>query len=196
MCPASLICEGSALNRSVAIVSPGQEFRELNLHCMSPIIRPIGPCLSTPDYALIRRAIGCKTGGSAKTVRCERASGTAAQGIDPGKSRRACLVESTLGSEDRGWSCGHSPHDGTTDSQGAGLPLECVAGRGLSVEDEGPGLANTANLFVPFFTTKPGGSGIGLVLCRQIAEAHGGSLVLENRADHVGCVARLRLPLS
>ena len=62
------------------------------------------------------------------------------------------------------------------------------------VEDEGPGLSNTANLFVPFFTTKPQGSGIGLVLCRQIAEAHGGALTLENRADRPGCLARLRLP--
>jgi len=64
------------------------------------------------------------------------------------------------------------------------------------VEDEGAGLSNTANLFVPFFTTKPGGSGIGLVLSRQIAEAHGGSLTLENRKDRRGCVARLRLPLG
>jgi two-component system nitrogen regulation sensor histidine kinase NtrY len=63
------------------------------------------------------------------------------------------------------------------------------------VEDEGPGLPNTANLFVPFFTTKPGGSGIGLVLSRQIAEAHGGSLTVENRAPRPGCQARLRLPL-
>lgn len=63
------------------------------------------------------------------------------------------------------------------------------------VEDEGPGLSNTANLFVPFFTTKPGGSGIGLVLSRQIAEAHGGSLTLENRRGGRGCQARLRLPL-
>jgi PAS domain S-box-containing protein len=62
------------------------------------------------------------------------------------------------------------------------------------VADEGPGLSSTANLFVPFFTTKPGGSGIGLVLSRQIAEAHGGALMLENRADRPGCVARLRLP--
>ena len=53
----------------------------------------------------------------------------------------------------------------------------------LCVEDEGPGLPNTGNLFVPFFTTKPGGSGIGLVLSRQIAEAHGGSLTLANRED-------------
>lgn len=66
----------------------------------------------------------------------------------------------------------------------------------VQVDDEGHGLSNTSNLFVPFFTTKPGGSGIGLVLCRQIAEAHGGSLALENRADRIGCQARLRLPLQ
>jgi len=63
------------------------------------------------------------------------------------------------------------------------------------VEDDGPGIANTANLFVPFFTTKPKGTGIGLVLCRQIAEAHGGTLTLENRKNARGCQARLRLPL-
>jgi nitrogen fixation/metabolism regulation signal transduction histidine kinase len=65
----------------------------------------------------------------------------------------------------------------------------------LWVEDEGPGLSNTGNLFVPFFTTKPGGSGIGLVLSRQIAEAHGGSLILENREDRTGCRASLRMPI-
>ena len=63
------------------------------------------------------------------------------------------------------------------------------------VEDEGPGLASSANLFVPFFTTKPGGSGIGLVLCRQIAEGHGGSVSLENRLVGRGCRALVRLPL-
>jgi two-component system, NtrC family, nitrogen regulation sensor histidine kinase NtrY len=62
------------------------------------------------------------------------------------------------------------------------------------VKDQGPGLSSTANLFVPFFTTKPGGSGIGLVLSRQIAEGHGGALALENRTDAQGCIARLRLP--
>jgi signal transduction histidine kinase len=64
----------------------------------------------------------------------------------------------------------------------------------IIIEDDGPGLAQTANLFVPFFTTKPEGSGIGLVLCRQIAENHGGTLELKNRENAVGCVATLRLP--
>ena len=64
------------------------------------------------------------------------------------------------------------------------------------VRDEGPGLPNTANLFVPFFTTKPTGSGIGLVLSRQIAEAHGGTLTLQNAASGPGCEARLMLPLA
>jgi nitrogen fixation/metabolism regulation signal transduction histidine kinase len=65
----------------------------------------------------------------------------------------------------------------------------------VTVRDEGPGLANTANLFVPFFTTKAKGSGIGLVLSRQIAEAHGGTLTLENRSGSRGCEALLRLPV-
>lgn len=63
------------------------------------------------------------------------------------------------------------------------------------IADEGLGLANTTNLFVPFFTTKAKGSGIGLVLSRQIAEAHGGTLTLANRSDVRGCEALLRLPL-
>jgi two-component system, NtrC family, nitrogen regulation sensor histidine kinase NtrY len=66
----------------------------------------------------------------------------------------------------------------------------------IEVLDEGTGLANSDNLFVPFFTTKPGGSGIGLVLARQIVEAHGGLLNLRNRSDAVGCVAEIVLPLQ
>lgn len=65
----------------------------------------------------------------------------------------------------------------------------------IFVLDEGPGLLNSDNLFVPFFTTKHGGSGIGLILSRQIAEAHGGSLQLANRKDHTGAEATLSLPL-
>jgi PAS domain S-box-containing protein len=82
--------------------------------------------------------------------------------------------------------------------QGGGVRLGWrVAGGAVEilVEDEGLGLPATANLFVPFFSTKPGGSGIGLVLTRQIAEGHGGSLTLENRIDRSGVRARLRLPL-
>ncbi len=66
----------------------------------------------------------------------------------------------------------------------------------LRVVDDGPGLANPSNLFVPFFSTKPGGSGIGLALSRQIAESHGGTLVLSNREDQRGCEATVRLPMK
>jgi two-component system, NtrC family, nitrogen regulation sensor histidine kinase NtrY len=66
----------------------------------------------------------------------------------------------------------------------------------VTVEDEGPGLASRENLFVPFYTTKPNGTGIGLALSRQIAEAHGGALTLDNRVPPPGCAARLRLPLK
>ena len=66
----------------------------------------------------------------------------------------------------------------------------------LVVEDDGPGLPESANLFVPFFTTKPGGTGIGLVLSRQIAEGHGGSLSLTNRSEGRGCEARLVIPIA
>lgn len=68
---------------------------------------------------------------------------------------------------------------------------DCVE---VLVEDDGPGIMNPANLFVPFFTTKPGGSGVGLALSRQIAEAHGGSLTLTNRRNGSGAEAVLRLP--
>jgi nitrogen fixation/metabolism regulation signal transduction histidine kinase len=64
----------------------------------------------------------------------------------------------------------------------------------IEIRDTGPGIANPDNLFVPFFTTKPGGSGIGLALSRQIVEAHTGTLAVENRADGQGAVARLSIP--
>jgi C4-dicarboxylate-specific signal transduction histidine kinase len=68
---------------------------------------------------------------------------------------------------------------------------DCVE---VFVQDEGPGIMNSTNLFVPFFTTKPTGSGIGLALSRQIAEAHNGSLMLANRSGRSGAEALLRLP--
>ena len=66
----------------------------------------------------------------------------------------------------------------------------------LLIEDEGPGLSNPANVFTPFYTTKPSGSGVGLVLSRQIAEAHGGSIEISNRSDRRGCVVKIVLPRS
>jgi nitrogen fixation/metabolism regulation signal transduction histidine kinase len=66
----------------------------------------------------------------------------------------------------------------------------------VEVEDDGPGLARTDNLWVPFFTTKPHGTGIGLVLSREIVENHGGTIALENRVGAKGCIASVRLPRS
>ncbi len=65
----------------------------------------------------------------------------------------------------------------------------------LRVVDNGPGLANPANLFVPFYTTKPEGTGIGLTLSQQIAAAHRGGIRLQNRTDGSGCIVELTLPL-
>jgi signal transduction histidine kinase len=81
---------------------------------------------------------------------------------------------------------------------GGGVAVGWSSSRGMlevHVDDEGPGLPETGNLFVPFFTTKPGGSGIGLVLSRQIAEGHGGTLTLANRNGVRGCRATLRIPM-
>ena len=80
---------------------------------------------------------------------------------------------------------------------GGGVRVGWTRGNGhfdVWVEDDGPGLSDTGNLFVPFFTTKPRGTGIGLVLSRQIAEGHGGTVTLENRTDGRGCIAHLQLP--
>jgi two-component system nitrogen regulation sensor histidine kinase NtrY len=85
------------------------------------------------------------------------------------------------------------------DATGKAVSIRWITRTGklhLLVEDQGPGLSDTGNLFVPFYTTKPGGSGIGLVLSRQIAEGHGGTLELENRGDGSGARARMVLPLD
>jgi signal transduction histidine kinase len=89
--------------------------------------------------------------------------------------------------------------DATLEEHGGGVQVRWRIRGGklhLLIEDEGRGLGDTANLFVPFYTTKPGGSGIGLVLSRQIAEGHGGTLELENRPRGRGACARVVLPLD
>lgn len=87
------------------------------------------------------------------------------------------------------------PH--TTSSNGVVVRWEANAQEvTLAVEDEGPGLLNPSNVFTPFYTTKPSGSGVGLVLSRQIAEAHGGSIEINNRSDSRGCLVKIVLPRS
>ena len=89
--------------------------------------------------------------------------------------------------------------DATLEAGGTEVSLRWLTRAGkvhLLVEDHGPGLPDTANLFVPFYTTKQGGSGIGLVLSRQIAEGHGGTLRVENRGEGRGARARMVLPMD
>jgi nitrogen fixation/metabolism regulation signal transduction histidine kinase len=66
----------------------------------------------------------------------------------------------------------------------------------VSIEDRGLGIANSENLFVPFYTTKPAGSGVGLALAQQIARAHGGEIRLLNREESEGARATIRLPIT
>ena len=83
-------------------------------------------------------------------------------------------------------------------SESAAVEISWESMRGevsINILDNGPGLTNASNLFVPFYTTKPKGTGIGLVLAQQIAMAHSGSVELVNRADGPGCRACMRLPL-
>jgi nitrogen fixation/metabolism regulation signal transduction histidine kinase len=82
---------------------------------------------------------------------------------------------------------GSEPVRATWDRNGTSLSV--------IIEDRGLGIANTDNLFVPFYTTKPAGSGVGLALAQQIARAHGGEIQLENREDGAGARATVSLPV-
>ena len=78
-------------------------------------------------------------------------------------------------------------------AQAGGLPMRPSS---VTIEDRGLGIANAENLFVPFYTTKPAGSGVGLALAQQIARAHGGEISLLNREDGEGARATIRLPVT
>ena len=102
-------------------------------------------------------------------------------------------VEAVLSAREETGIAVHSLKGGPSVSLSAKRIEEAVS---ILVEDCGLGLTNTANLFVPFYTTKKNGSGVGLALVRQIAEAHGGSVSLRNREGDCGCVAEVRIPLG
>ncbi len=86
---------------------------------------------------------------------------------------------------------------GTTDARRVSVAWDADAKDiTLTIEDNGPGLLNPANVFTPFYTTKPNGSGVGLVLSRQIAEAHGGTIEISNRSTGRGCLVKVVLPKS
>lgn len=90
-----------------------------------------------------------------------------------------------------------NPFSGSQTNPAVEITWEAARGEALiNIVDNGPGLTNASNVFVPFYTTKPGGTGIGLVLAQQIAIAHSGSVQLENRTDSHGCCACFRLPLE
>ena len=90
--------------------------------------------------------------------------------------------------------------DAVVDCEHPEVTIRCIEKTGglcVEVIDNGPGPPESKNLFVPFFTTKPNGSGIGLLLVRRIAELHGGTFDLESRCDGTsGAVARLWLPAA
>jgi nitrogen fixation/metabolism regulation signal transduction histidine kinase len=172
------------MRRGLAVIASRSEALSRFMEAYARLARLPPPQLQTVEVgALLRRVAGLETRlavgvGEGPDVRVRADPDQLEQLLINLLRNAADAALETGGAVDAGWS---RPRRGAPYFE-------------VFVRDEGPGLTSTANLFVPFFTTKPQGSGIGLVLCRQIAEAHGGALTLENRADRPGCVARLRLP--
>jgi nitrogen fixation/metabolism regulation signal transduction histidine kinase len=173
--------EREELAHNLALVAERAESLRRFLSRYSELARMPEPTITACDVqALLRQVAAVQPAGR---VRVSAAEGLDLKG-DPDQLQQALinLVRNAVEA------MGDAPE-----------PVELRALRGrdavvFEVEDSGPGVANPDNLFVPFFTTKPGGSGIGLVLARQVAEAHGGSLSLQNRRDHKGCIAQLTVP--
>jgi two-component system, NtrC family, nitrogen regulation sensor histidine kinase NtrY len=114
--------------------------------------------------------------------------------VDPGQLEQALI--NLLKNAFEAVSLARGADGGAVDSAVQVVLMRTRESAVIEVRDKGPGITNAENLFVPFFTTKPGGSGIGLALSRQIVEGHGGTLTLENRTDGSGCIARVSLPMT
>jgi len=148
-----------------------------------PVRAPVAvPALVHRVVALERRFPVVVTGGPNLAIACD---GPQIEQVLINLTKNA--VEAVL----------EQPVEGGQSKQGVRISWKRQGGNlEIAVEDDGPGIAEASNLFVPFFTTKPEGSGIGLVLCRQIVENHGGTLTLVDRGSPRGCVARIHLPMG
>jgi nitrogen fixation/metabolism regulation signal transduction histidine kinase len=174
------------MRRGLAVVSARAESLSRFMEAYSRLARLPPPALQPVDVGpLVRRVARLETRVSVE-VQAGRESVIRADG----DQLEQLLINLLRNATDASLETGGGVHVGWARRAGRSPRVE------LWVEDEGPGLPSTANLFVPFFTTKPGGSGIGLVLSRQIAEAHGGTLTLDNRGDALGTRATLTLPIS
>jgi len=173
------------MRRGLAVVSARAESLSRFMEAYSRLARLPPPALQPVDVGpLVRRVVRLETRVSVE-VQAGRESVIRADG----DQLEQLLINLLRNATDASLETGGGVRVGWARRAGRSPRVE------FWVEDEGPGLPSTANLFVPFFTTKPHGTGIGLVLCRQIAEAHGGTLTLANRKDRTGCRAELRLPV-
>ncbi len=173
---------GQDLSAGLALIAGRAEALSRFMNAYARLARLPRPNFATLDVeSWVRRVVGLET-RTAVAVACGPALAIRADGdqldqllINLVTNAVDASLQAGGGKVEVGW----ERHDGQLE---------------VFVRDEGPGLPDSANLFVPFFTTKPSGSGIGLALSRQIAEGHGGSVTLANRAER-GCEARLKLPL-
>lgn len=171
------------LRRGLAVIGSRAEALTRFLNAYSRLARLPAPQLRSVDVqTLVARVAGLETRLAVKV----NAGPNAVVSADPDQIEQLLI------------NLVRNAADASSETNGSVVIGWCLNGASyveIFVEDEGPGLSDTANLFVPFFTTKPNGMGIGLVLSRQIAEGHRGTLNLENRKHARGARGVLRLPV-